>query len=78
MAGREKFNTEYTAQSMDAIDRFSLERGMNRIDAIQHLIALGDFVSSTLVEGKEFLIKDGKELNHVDWKLPPSRGEAGL
>jgi hypothetical protein len=73
MAETEKWLTEYTRQSLDAIDRFSLNYGLNRINAVQRLIAIGDYVASELVVGKEFLVTEGKKMQRVDWQLPQSQ-----
>ena len=55
------------------IDKVAVEKGITREQALNHLVTLGGYVFDRLLEGKEFLVKDGKTINYVEWQLPPDR-----
>ena len=68
MAEKQDFHIrDQIAQSVEA---FAHSKGLETDHAAEILLTLGSYVVSNLSDGREFLLKTGKQLNHVEWNLP--------
>lgn len=65
--------TEYSDASVRTIDTFAAERGLTRVDAINHMLMIAGFVSDQLLKGNVFYIKVNNTLHEVEWNEQPKR-----
>ncbi|MBA3758342.1 hypothetical protein H0X10_01790 [Candidatus Saccharibacteria bacterium] len=70
MAEKQDFHIQ--DQIAQDVEAFALNQGLETDYAAEILLTLGSYVVSNLSDGREFLLKTGKQLNYVEWNLPES------
>ncbi len=62
-------------QMAQVVKDFADNKGLEPDHAAEILLTLGSYIVDNLSSGKEFLLKTGKQLNHIEWNLPEPKSQ---